>query len=269
MVLGFATVGLFLFYFAYRYNMLYVTDTQIDTKGMVYPRALQQTLVGVYLMMVCMIGLLGIGSGAARESLGPLILMVLCLVFSIIYHISLNQAITPLLNYLPKNLESEEEALLSGDSSDSKAPLRDTGVADGVAGDSSAADANADPEKGIPMKGPAAVADKPKGNFITRFFRPDIYEDYHTLRKLVPHDFAEIAYDPEVERDAYYPPAIGAGAPLLWIPRDNGGVSRQEVAHTSRVIEITDEDAYIDDKGKITWNEEKGTPPIYEEKIYY
>ena len=270
LVLGFATVGLFLFYFAYRYNMLYVTDTDIDTKGMVYPRALQQTLVGVYLMMVCMIGLLGIGSGASRESLGPLILMVICLVFSIIYHISLNSAITPLLNYLPKNLESEEEALLSQSSAgSSKAPEHQSEVTDGVARDSSAAGANADPEKGIPMNGAAAIANEPKGNLITRFFRPDIYEDYHTLRKLVPRDFAEIVYDPEVERDAYYPPSIGASAPLLWIPRDNGGVSRQEVAHTSRVIEITDEDAYIDDKGKITWNEEKGIPPIYEEKIYY
>ncbi|KAL1953900.1 hypothetical protein VTO42DRAFT_2052 [Malbranchea cinnamomea] len=270
LVLGFAAIGLYLFYFAYRYNMLYVTNAEIDTKGMIYPRALQQTLVGVYLLMVCMIGLFAIGAGASRESLGPLILMVVCLVFSIIYHYSLNEAITPLLNYLPKNLEAEEESLLAQEAESRVAGDNTVGPSGGVEAVFSA-DPGADPEKGLPINGSSASVDsnKPKPNFIVKFFRPDLYADYHTLRQLVPCDFAEITYDPEVERDAYYPPAIGAAAPLLWIPRDKGGVSRQEVAHTSKVIPITDEDAYIDDNGKITWNKEKGVPPIYEEKIYY
>ncbi len=41
LVLGFAAIGLYLFYFAYRYNLLYVSNADIDTKGMIYPRALQ------------------------------------------------------------------------------------------------------------------------------------------------------------------------------------------------------------------------------------
>jgi len=106
-------------------------------------------------------------------------------------------------------------------------------------------------------------------NLILKFFHPDKYADYATLRKLVPHDFADISYTPEVERDAYRHPSISAQSPLLWIPRDIAGVSRQEIMHTSKVIPITDEDAVIDEKNKITWNEEKGRPPIYEEKIYY
>jgi hypothetical protein len=237
--------------------MLYVTNAQIDTKGMVYPRALQQTLVGCYLLIICMIGLFAIGIGADTASLGPLILMVIFLAFCVIYHGALNAAVQPLLDYLPKSLEAEEEALLA----------REAAATDGVTHDNGAGPSNGadtDPEKGITVHHA-----KPKPNLLVKFFRPDIYADYFTLRSLVPQDFADISYEPEVERDAYYQPCISATAPLLWIPRDAGGVSRQEVAHTSKVIDITDEDAYIDDKNKITWNEEKGIPPIYEEKIYY
>lgn len=271
MVLGFATVGLALFYFAYRYNMLYVTDANIDTKGMVYPRALQQTLVGCYLLIVCMIGLFAIGAGADTESLGPLILMVLLLVIAIIYHWSLNSAITPLLDYLPKNLEAEEEELRAQDASTAGAPSSphakdaENAGSNGPA-ESSGAGTN-DPEMGLPR----VATDAPKRTHaaVTKFFFPHIHADYSNMRKLVPQDFANISYEPEVEQGAYYQPCIGAKSPLLWVPRDDGGVSRQEVKHTSQAIDITDEDAYIDDKGKISWNEEKGIPPIYKEKVYY
>jgi calcium permeable stress-gated cation channel len=38
LVLGFAAVGLYFFYFAYRYNMLFVSNANVDTKGRIYPR---------------------------------------------------------------------------------------------------------------------------------------------------------------------------------------------------------------------------------------
>ncbi|PGH19537.1 hypothetical protein AJ80_03872 [Polytolypa hystricis UAMH7299] len=260
LVLGFATIGLYLFYLAYRYNMLYVTNADIDTKGMIYPRALQQTTVGCYLMMICLIGLFAIGAASDTAALGPLILMIIFLVFCIIYHYSLIQAIDPLLNYLPKNLEWEEQNLLEQEEA-GKASAPSDGEGEGEkngSGSTSPAAAAA-----------ATAAAQPKPNFLVRFLQPYKYANYTALRNLVPRDFADISYDPEVERDAYRHPAIGDQPPLLWIPRDAGGVSAQEIAHTSKVIPITDEDASIDDKNKISWNEEKGRPPVYEDKIFY
>ncbi|EEH40259.2 hypothetical protein PAAG_02314 [Paracoccidioides lutzii Pb01] len=268
LVLGFATIGLFLFYAAYRYNMLYVTNSNIDTKGMIYPRALQQTTVGCYLLVLCLIGLFGINAGNQKAALGPLVLMVIFLVFVLIYHISLNAAVTPLLKYLPRNLESEEEDLLLKDASERDGTTeKSTTAGPSNNGVNNGAEPGADAEKGITS--PAdLIPTKPQG-IIGKFFRPDKYSNYETLRKLVPKDFAEISYSPQVEQNAYYPPCVGAQPPLLWIPRDAGGVSRQEVAHTSKVIPITDEDATIDENNKISWDEAKGVPPIYEEKIYY
>ncbi|KAE8354399.1 hypothetical protein BDV28DRAFT_84893 [Aspergillus coremiiformis] len=269
LVLGFATIGLYLFYFAYRYNMLYVSNADIDTQGKNYVRALQHITVGCYLLNVCLIGLFAIATGARRIALGPLILMIISLVFMTIYHVSLNQALDPLINYLPKNLEAEEEALLSHDKGElgqsageqfdgagSSGPGKE-GIDNGVTSVDSA-------EKGLPEMAPM-----PEGNFLTKFLRPDKYSSYSHLRRLVPNASTATSYSSEVERDAYFHPAITSQPPLLWIPRDELGVSKQEVKHTSQVIPITDEDAWLDEKNKIHWDMDKGVPPIYEEKIYY
>ena len=278
LVMGFATIGLYLFYFAYRYNLLYVSNASIDCQGRGYVRALQQLTVGCYLLIVCLIGLFAIGVGSNRVALGPLILMIIFLVFVIIYHISMNAAMEPLLNYLPKNLEHEEEALLT---QDRKHPASNESVFDHN-GDSSASKVNnggarvdaplstvdgAQSEKAL-TDGPLPAKQK-KPNFFTRWLRPDKYENYAALRQLVPSEGEPTAYAPEVERDAYFHPAVVAETPLIWIPRDPAGVSRQEVAHTSRVTACTDEDAWLDEKAKIQWNVESGRPPIFEEKPDY
>lgn len=255
LVLGFATIGLYLFYFAYRYNFLYVSDTDIDTQGMIYPRALQHLTVGCYLLIVCLTGLFAIGTGSDKLAVGPMILMIIFLVFTILYHLSLNQALTPLLTYLPKNLEAEEEALLSRERADNALPEGST-AQNGVTDDSA--------ER---ARATSTVETKP--NLITKFLRPDKYASYAILRRLIPADLEIPTYTPEVERDAYFHPSITAQQPLLWVPRDDAGVSRQEVRHTSRVNPITDEDAWLDKKNKIHWDTEKGKAPIYVEKIVY
>ena len=258
LVLGFASIGLYLIYLAYRYNLLFVYNSDVDTKGLVYPRALQQTTTGIYLALVCLIGLF-----AVAKAWGPLILMIIYAVFAILFHISLNQAIDPLLNFLPKSLQVEEESLLA--------------LEDGI---SSSADDNypagnketrvttrtkSQAESGV--LSPSSSPKKP--NLFAKFLAPHKYTDYHSLRRLVPRTFAEIAYEPEVERDAYYHPAISSPTPVLWIPRDPMGVSAQECRHTSRVIPMTDEMAGFDEKGRMVWDHESARPPIYEEKVYY
>ena len=243
LVLGFATIGLWLIYIANRYLLIYVYNANIDTKGLVYPRALQHLTVGIYIGEICLIGLFGI-----YEAPGPAILMVIFLVFSVLFHVSLRSAVKPLLDTLPKSLEVEEESLLA---------LEKQASMDG------------DDVNGKGYAGPTALpAPHKKPNMFVKFLRPDIYTDYHTMRRLVHRQFADIQYAPEVERNAYYNPAITSDTPLLWIPRDHMGISRQEVAHTNKVTPITDEVATFDDKGKIQYDQTV-RPPIEEDKIYY
>lgn len=259
LVLGFSTIALYLIYLAYRYNLLFVFNAQIDTKGLVYPRALQQTTVGAYLGIVCLIGLFAI-----RTAIGPLILMVVYLILVILFHLSMNSAIEPQLLYLPKSLQAEEESLLALENGNTNGGhFHDTKgthvtAAERVTGHPTSVNGKSLPP--APHKQP---------NFLIKFLAPHKYTDYHTLRRLVPSGFAEIAYDPITERDAFYHPAIASQTPILWIPRDQMGISRQECYHSSKVIPMTDEAAFFDEKGTMTWDRESARPPIYQEKIYY
>ncbi|KAJ5599776.1 hypothetical protein N7450_000843 [Penicillium hetheringtonii] len=273
LVLGFATIGLYLFYFAYRYNLLYVSNADIDTQGRAYTRALQHLTVGCYLMIVCLIGLFAMASGDNQIAVGPLALMIILLVFTILYHMSMNSAMEPLLNYLPKNLEHEEELLLAEDRTKNSYESHTNGVSHGFSVDNGVSNIDsgvgavdsAEAEKGLGQSSSSSTKKQP--NFLTKFFRPDKYADYATLRRYAPSADDIPPYPEEAERNAYFNPAINAKAPLLWIPRDPLGISRQEVAHSSRVIPITDEDAFVNENAKITWDEDKGQPPVYEEKI--
>lgn len=254
LVLGFAAIGLFLFYFAYRYNMMFVSNASIDTKGLVYPRALGHMFIGLYIAEVCLVGYFAIQSGTSVGSVGPLILMILMLIFTVLYHISFTSALGPLLQYLPKSLDAEERLLLAKDGMDREGNvMHEKGV------EETTTTTNGHGTTRAPHKKP---------NFFTKWLRPDVYTDYATMRRMVPKDI-EIRYEPEIEHDAYFDPAITSQTPLLWIPRDPLGISRQECADTSKVIPITDDGASLDAAGKIVWDAEDGRPPIYQQQIYY
>lgn len=257
LVMGFAAIGLFLFYFAYRYNLLFVSNAVIDTKGLVYPRALKHLFVGIYVATVCLIGLFAIAVGTSVGALGPMILMIIFLIFTALYHLSLNAAMDPLLTYLPKSLDAEERHLLEIE--------HGNGVAEGdrLADGDAAKEARI--SNGNHELGPAPHK---KPNFLVKWLRPDIYTDYLTMRRLVPKEIA-VHYTNEVEKTAFFNPAITSATPLLWIPRDPVGISRQEIRDTSKIIPMTDEGAYLDAKNNVCWDAEDGRPPIYEEKIYY
>lgn len=104
LILGVATLCLSLVYLTYKYNLLYVYSSSPDSRGIFYPRALKQTLTGVYLAEICMIGLFGL-----KGAYGPLVVTFGLVIFTALIHVSLNQALSPLLFNLPRTLAVEEE----------------------------------------------------------------------------------------------------------------------------------------------------------------
>lgn len=265
LMLGWATIGMGLFYFAWRYNVLFVTDTAVDTRGLIYPRALKQLFTGLYLAQICMIGLFG-----ASVAIGPLVLMVVFLVFTVLFHISLNGALDPLLYNLPQSLLAEEE----GRRFDAEAAAGvdpgqpgHNGANNGVGHVPSADSATKDVHEAQTTHTPHGK----KPNFLIKFLKPWMYSDYNAMRALVPEGVLDYnnLYTDEVAHNAYYPPTVNSPTPLLWIPSDAAGISKQEIAHTSKVIPITDEGCELNEKGKLVWDRENTRPPVWEEKIEY
>lgn len=270
--LGFSTIGMSLFYFAWRYNVLFVTDTGIDTRGLIYPRAIKQLFVGVYLAELCLIGLFG-----ASVAIGPLVLMVVFTIFTILFHISLNSAVNPLLYNLPQSLMAEEESRrlnLEASAAHDKEKLATQGT-NGSSVDSVSRSSSKllvwllfHDLHSLTIQQPSSPAPK-KANVFTKFLKPWIYADYHTMRQLLPQHEFHFGLTEELEQSAYFPPSVTAQAPLLWIPRDRAGVSTQEVAHSGKVIPITDEGCELNEKNKLQWDQDGARPPVWEEKAIY
>jgi hypothetical protein len=282
--LFFAALAMALFYLAYRYNIFFVTTTNVDTRGMIYATALTQLFSGVYIAEVCLIGLF-----AVSEAWGPLVLLIAFLVVTILVHAQIKRALYPLMFSLPRNILMEEEsdnvdlegtvgvdpghAAGSSSAAGPSAPVpipdagRDGAIDDGITdGKVSPQDSSIDGKTAAP----GAAHPPKKASAIMRFFKPWQYADYPTLRALVPHDHVEFAqYQESVEADAYFPPSVIDSTPLLWIPEDPVGLSKQEIAQTSRVIPITDEGCTLDEKNNIVWDRTGARPPLWEEKVWY
>lgn len=274
LVLGFATIGLYLLYLAFRYNHLFVLSNTVDTKGAAYARALQQLTVGVYIAEFCLIGLFAIGASGSAVSTGPLVLMIIFTVLTALYHAAMRQALNPLTKYLPSDLfvGQEEEDAAARSAMEEGVPSRDSVAAR----HSSSAPITSDKQKWSAASNSkkSALQQKPGiGGWISRFLVPRSKESHNALKdNLLEPDLAHstVRYDEDVHSEAYLHPAVTAEVPKLWIVRDELGISEQEIRHTSKIVPITDEGAWFDEKGKIRWDEEHPERvPLWEDRVYH
>src|SRR5579859_1459250 len=95
-----------LFYFTYLHNFLYVYEFTTETGGLPFPRAIYQTMTGLYFAELCLAGLFFLTSGARAQG----IVMIVILLLTIIFHIQLQKTFDPLITYLPIDIQ---EALMS------------------------------------------------------------------------------------------------------------------------------------------------------------
>jgi hypothetical protein len=94
-----------LFWFTYRYQMIYVSYAKAETNGLIFPKAVNQLFTGLYFLELCLIGLFFLQDNAA--CVPHAIIMTVMLGFTVLYQIVLNRAFGPLFTYLPITFEDE------------------------------------------------------------------------------------------------------------------------------------------------------------------
>ncbi|KEY74939.1 hypothetical protein S7711_01288 [Stachybotrys chartarum IBT 7711] len=234
LVLGFATTGLALYYVSYRYNLLFVIQPKIDTRGSAYTLALQHLLTGVYIAELALIGLFGLASAT-----GPLILMVVLFGLTVLYNLMTNRYLEPLEKHLPTDLatqlENDEAAPLLGSAEQGDSHIRHWGR-----------------QAHVPRK----ILDP-----FERFFEPRFFATHQAIQRWIregDEDFEEEAttYSDEELAKAYMNPALTSSTPIVWLPRDDVGVSRNEIAENKEAgIMATDGGAWVDEKTRLRWND--------------
>ncbi|KAH3909785.1 hypothetical protein HBI56_131550 [Parastagonospora nodorum] len=260
LMLGFAVIGFSLIYVAFRYNFLYVYESNIETKGAAYQKAMKHILVGCYLSELCLIGLFAISTAKNIQAVGPLIIMCILLLITIIFSVTLSKALAheeARLAYTdPSPLNGHHENGLNG--------------VDGTNG-----------EKVAAAQSGNSFQHAPKPSRIPLFLRKLINPERNSMNTLSASldQFYHHPQEPlpvEIQKRAFFNPSVTSPTPVIWIVRDDMGISEREIRDTKKMVpglEITDEQAIFNEKGKVYW---KGVDdghsreaPVFEERIVY
>lgn len=244
LVLGFAAVGLFFLYLALRYNFFYTFTTTINTGGRAYGRALEQLFTGLYLMQICLLGLfiISTSSGSAISS-GPVILMLILIVLTVVYHVKMRQALHKLTVTLPEDLMSELDvekrnaAVMHNGTGTAQnglhvnAPTTQTVLRPGESVVIHANGGQQDHhEKSTPV-GLESQSAPPRVGLFRRFLHPTKYESALAMRRYLRDDIFDTPVSLPVEAYdvAYVSP--GNSEPNdaeIWLAKDKNGIASRQ-----------------------------------------
>lgn len=284
-VLLFTAVGFGILYVAFLYYLCYVNSNVNDSRGVHYPRALFQTIVGIYIGQICLLGLF-----VVRKSWGPIVIIAIGLGITVFVHVNMNYAFDNLLNTLPVDTMKPLDGKSETPSYFQQASRRSSRISESTQFDVSRAENDDFKEARVQigdetkasdiqilgeyydsLSGQPLLAEYRKtaaadANFLVRFFQPSKYLSFEYCKQLIPDLYRHIdANDVEPDPLAYAYPALHEKPPVVWIPRDPMGLSRHEIANFQGVIEISDQGSQFNSKGKVVF---MSPPPDFEGRVF-
>ncbi|EDO15188.1 hypothetical protein Kpol_1069p10 [Vanderwaltozyma polyspora DSM 70294] len=294
-ILLFGAFGFFLLWVSYLYNLNYVYQEAPDSRGVHYPRALFQTIVGIYIGQICLLGLFVFGKGW-----GPIVLQCIGLGVTLFIHLMFNHCFDHLIKFIPidtmkpldgksetvsyinleKDLVNPEDRIkelpafpirkyhsnINNDSNESKKLEYTYEI------DNKTEYPNMETSENNmflnPLLADGNTTEVAIPRFWKRFFNVHEYSSYKAVKTRIPEIYH--LQDPNEKTDdddivhAYDYPAVSAKCPFLWIPKDPYGFSDALIEEFQGIIKISNEGAYFDDKGNATYD---SRPPSYDDLI--
>ena len=193
-----------------------------DTGGQLYPTALKQLFTGVYMMELCLIGLFlfTCNDRGVFTGIGQAVVMMIATTLTVIYQLLLGNIFSSILKYLPAFLKDRENEGGESNRNHSSAPALDH----------------------------------------LRHLRHTCY-GWMRPSKDVSQDLQESVDElarnelDVTDRRGYKHEAADRHSPVVWIPKDNLGISEDEIAHAKNYapnIRVSNEFAELDIKGRLT-----------------
>lgn len=239
----FTFVSFLMLYLAYMNTLNYINGIGTDMMGKNYPRALFHLMVGIYLGEICLIGLF-----AVSKTWGCIILEVIFLGGTVLFHVQMNIAFDKLIKILPNTfmrpLDGESETVswknpkVRGDDDDNdneKSPFIN----------------NDKINEPLIIEG-SDFNESEENNLILRYIQPWKFVNYRDLKDYIPESYWVSFADEEDEKGIDYEcPDLRAKCPTVWIPCDPMGLSKIQIAQFEGIVPMTDGNNYFNDKGEI------------------
>ena len=234
LILIFNIFAFALFYAVQRYNILNVSKSNLDTGGLVYPEALNQLFVGLYVMEIYLIGLFSlVRDGQNRAACpGQAIIMTIVALLTIVYQRIVNQGYQSHFQHLPicdAKEVNKNSAMPKFKTNSWTSDFLDKSFLINRAGG------------------------------ILRFFVvEDTLKMLETARISVAGQQRSSWSSRVTNIDSFnaMPEAIQKNPPTIWLPKDNLGMSTHEIHKThqsSATISISDENAFLGPDAKVSY----------------
>ena len=222
LILLFSSVTFDLFWVVFRYNLLYVTASRPNTRGLLYPTALNQLFTGVYVMELCMIGLFFLVRDDQNRAtcVGQAVIMIIATATTLGFQLLLNDAFAPLLRFLPQTeAEEAEEPKYPGTGKNSHLRTLIQECSNWLA----------------PTKNPSFVVTFAGVQYEMEDSIPNEQDGLGTL--------------------AFQHESLCIKQPIVWIPDDRLGISDDEISRIRRHysnVRVSNKHASLDGKGSVT-----------------
>jgi len=201
----------------FRYNILYVTDSEHNSGGVLYSTALTQLFTGVYIIKLCVTGLFFLVRDDHNRAtyIGQTVIMIIATVITVSFQVLLNKAFVPLLQFLPTS----------------------TGTAE--------------PKKKIKKREHKCCIPRAGGYFQTLLQK---CRDWNIV-PTADQGFPISSETDELISPTYQHEALFVQKPTVWIPKDCLGINKDEILYVKKYnnsIRVSNKDAALDIKGKVT-----------------
>ncbi|KAL9063473.1 MAG: hypothetical protein Q9161_009455, partial [Pseudevernia consocians] len=232
LILNIITFSLFLA--VQRYNILKLARFDVDTGGLVYPKAINQLFVGLYVMECYLIGLFFLVRNEHDQvaCIGQGIIMIIVTFLTAAYQVLLNQALQPLFKHLPVVLIKTEQ----------------------------------------PAHGESKASPKTWQNFFKRIINElddvvdGVTEEGTIIEGSLDSGDMDAKADAQVEDSTsviIQDQGLMAEPPIIWLPQDTLELSKDAIEHTKTVytsIVMSDENAELGEKAAV---HAYGDPPAF------
>ncbi|KAH7142373.1 hypothetical protein DER46DRAFT_518156 [Fusarium sp. MPI-SDFR-AT-0072] len=240
----FAILTFGLIWLAQRYAILIFYRSDHDTGGVLYPRALNQTFTGVYVMELCLTGLFFMAKDEKANAVctAHAIIMAIALVATVLFQAFLNWRFAPLFRFLPVDL-GNDEVTMTGQKKQVKDDLQ---LQQMVLEDVSNIDERNE------------VSEDLRTNTTNK-----LSTEFPTTLEEVPINKREILVN-----EAFKHYALTVRQPIIWIPRNGLHVSKDEIDQCKQIsgsIDMSNDGAYLDDHGRVVCYDK---PPDFSEFAY-
>lgn len=259
LITGFAFVAFAILWFCYKYQFLWVLDQPAsgETGGLFFKTALNQMFAGLYIQHLCLIGLflLSRNEQGSFSGIPQAAIMGALLVITIAFQFFLHHKYSPLATYLPESLADEmnkNEERFAREMAEEK---RQKGQYGEVKQDPSRV---SDATEAARVNPSPATPDHAQHDQHRQTGSHNSDTDGMTLAEPEAaqpqerHGAIPEELDDSYHENKFDHPAFWEAQPTIWLPRDKLGISQEAIAEAQkRNIDMTDEDARLNEKGKI------------------